>query len=78
MSAPFYFVYLFVAIGGMRLAFERVDGNWVFSSESDPYAKRTYAANYEVLPVLDDHRGAVRSFCRTRQDSSPMTIAERT
>lgn len=46
-SAPdFRFIDLFAGIGGMRLGFQRNNGLCVFSSEYDPSAQRTYAANY--------------------------------
>lgn len=52
-SASFDFVDLFAGIGGMRLAFEGVGGKCVFSSEWDPFAKRTYAANFGEVPHGD-------------------------
>ena len=41
---------LFAGIGGMRIAFERVGAECVFSSEWDKFAQRTYAANYGETP----------------------------
>lgn len=41
------FIDLFAGIGGMRLAFEKAGGECVFTSEYDPYAAATYAANFE-------------------------------
>lgn len=41
---------LFAGIGGIRLGFENVFGDTaetVFASEIDPYAQKTYAANFE-------------------------------
>lgn len=43
----FSFIDLFAGIGGMRLAFEAAGGRCVFTSEWDPYAQRTYGANFE-------------------------------
>ncbi len=44
---------LFAGIGGMRLAFERVGAECVFSSEWDKFAQRTYSANYGDTPFGD-------------------------
>lgn len=45
-GADFKFVDLFAGIGGIRKAFETHGGQCVFTSEWDPYAKKTYAANF--------------------------------
>lgn len=45
-DAAFTFVDLFAGIGGIRMAFESVGGRCVFTSEWNPYAKRTYLANF--------------------------------
>lgn len=45
-DAPFRFIDLFAGIGGMRLAFESVGGQCVYSSEWDSYAQKTYAHNF--------------------------------
>ena len=42
----FRFVDLFAGIGGIRLAFEGIRGECVFTSEWDSYAQRTYMANF--------------------------------
>jgi DNA (cytosine-5)-methyltransferase 1 len=46
----FKFVDLFAGIGGLRLAFESIGGECIFTSEWDSYAQRTYMANF-----LDEH-----------------------
>lgn len=43
---PFTFIDLFAGIGGMRLAFEEAGGECVFSSEWNPYSRKTYCANF--------------------------------
>lgn len=48
--AVFRFIDLFAGIGGMRLAFEAQGGRCVFTSEWDPYARKTYAANFHDGP----------------------------
>ena len=40
-EAKFTFIDLFAGIGGMRLAFEKVGGDCVFSSEWDKYSQKT-------------------------------------
>ena len=45
-NAEFKFIDLFAGIGGIRLAFEEIGGECVFTSEWDSYAQRTYMANF--------------------------------
>lgn len=42
----FKFIDLFAGIGGLRLAFEEVGGECVFTSEWDGYAQKTYSVNF--------------------------------
>lgn len=42
----FTFIDLFAGIGGIRLAFEAIGGECVFTSEWDSYAQKTYAENF--------------------------------
>lgn len=49
----FTFIDLFAGIGGMRIAFEKVGGQCVFSSEWDKFAQQTYAANFGDTPHGD-------------------------
>ncbi len=51
--SSFKFIDLFAGIGGMRLAFERVGGECVFSSEWDKYCQQTYMANFHDTPHGD-------------------------
>lgn len=46
----FTFIDLFAGIGGIRTAFEKHGGRCVFTSEWDPYACKTYAANFHDGP----------------------------
>jgi DNA (cytosine-5)-methyltransferase 1 len=46
MPAAFTFIDLFAGIGGMRLPFERLGGECVFTSEWDKFSARTYVANF--------------------------------
>ncbi|WP_375154917.1 DNA (cytosine-5-)-methyltransferase [Stratiformator vulcanicus] len=52
-SRPIRFVDLFAGIGGMRLGFEAVGAECVFSSEWDKHSQKTYQANFEDLPAGD-------------------------
>ena len=45
-NSDFRFIDLFAGIGGIRLAFEAIGGECVFTSEWDSFAQRTYMANF--------------------------------
>ena len=45
-KGDFTFIDLFAGIGGIRLAFEAIGGECVFTSEWDSYAQKTYATNF--------------------------------
>lgn len=49
----FRFIDLFAGIGGIRLPFQELGGECVFSSEWDKFAQVTYAANYGEVPSGD-------------------------
>lgn len=49
----FTFIDLFAGIGGIRLGFESVGGECVFTSEWDKQAQITYQANYNEIPYGD-------------------------
>lgn len=44
--ASFRFIDLFAGIGGLRLGFEAIGGECVFTSEWDKYSQQTYRANF--------------------------------
>jgi DNA (cytosine-5)-methyltransferase 1 len=54
----FRFIDLFAGIGGLRLGFESIGGECVFTSEWDKYSALTYAANFpgDTHPVVGDIR----------------------
>ena len=52
-DSEFTFIDLFAGIGGIRIAFERVRGKCVFSSEWDRFAQQTYEANFGEKPKGD-------------------------
>lgn len=49
----FTFIDLFAGIGGIRIGFEEVGGECVFTSEWDKPAQKTYAANFGEIPYGD-------------------------
>lgn len=49
----FSFIDLFAGMGGFRLAMEAQGGKCVFSSEWNPYAQKTYLANFGEVPFGD-------------------------
>ncbi len=53
MNRVFRFVDLFAGIGGLRLPFEEMGGECVFSSEIDPYCQAMYKANFGEEPYGD-------------------------
>lgn len=54
MENRFTFIDLFAGIGGIRTAFRNIGGGeCIFSSEIDPQARRTYAANFGDIPHGD-------------------------
>jgi DNA (cytosine-5)-methyltransferase 1 len=53
ISKEFKFIDLFAGVGGMRLAFEKANGQCVFSSEWDKYSQKTYEANFGEIPHGD-------------------------
>jgi DNA (cytosine-5)-methyltransferase 1 len=52
-NPKFKFIDLFAGIGGIRLAFQNLGGNCVFTSEWDTYSKKTYEANFGEVPFGD-------------------------
>ena len=52
-STDFKFIDLFAGVGGMRIAFEKANGQCVFSSEWDKYSQKTYEANFGEIPHGD-------------------------
>ncbi|WP_027378336.1 DNA (cytosine-5-)-methyltransferase [Chryseobacterium daeguense] len=52
-NSKFKFIDLFAGIGGIRLAYQNVGGNCVFTSEWNKFAKKTYEANFGEVPYGD-------------------------
>ena len=53
MSKKFKFIDLFAGIGGIRIPFEELGGDCVFSSEWDKFSQQTYKANFGEIPNGD-------------------------
>jgi DNA (cytosine-5)-methyltransferase 1 len=49
----FVFADLFAGIGGFRIAFQNLGCKCVFSSEIDPYSRKTYQTNFGDVPDGD-------------------------
>lgn len=52
-EGDFKFIDLFAGIGGIRLPFQKLGGECVFTSEWDKHARNTYFANYGEVPQGD-------------------------
>ncbi|MFZ4414732.1 MAG: DNA (cytosine-5-)-methyltransferase [Bacteroidales bacterium] len=52
-NPKFKFIDLFAGIGGIRLAYQNLGGNCVFTSEWDSYSKQTYEVNFGEVPFGD-------------------------
>lgn len=52
-TSSFKFIDLFAGIGGIRIPFEELGGECVFTSEWDKYCKLTYEANFQEIPDGD-------------------------
>lgn len=53
VKPSFTFIDLFAGIGGIRIAFENIGGECVFSSEWDTACQETYRANFGETPAGD-------------------------
>lgn len=49
----FKFIDLFCGLGGFRIAFEKIGGECVFSSDIDKYVKEVYSENFGEIPYGD-------------------------
>ena len=56
MPAQFSFVDIFAGIGGMRLGFESVGGECLFTCEWNKYSQQTYRANFGDEEIAGDIR----------------------
>jgi DNA (cytosine-5)-methyltransferase 1 len=61
-AGRFRFIDLFAGIGGLRLGFEGIGGQCVFTSEWDRFASQTYRANFHDDPEHHLFAGDIRPF----------------
>ena len=52
-KAKYKFIDLFAGVGGIRIPFQKLGGECVFTSEWDKFAQKTYLANYGEMPAGD-------------------------
>ena len=52
-NPKFTFIDLFAGMGGFRIAMQAQGGKCIFSSEWNPYAQKTYMANFGDMPFGD-------------------------
>ncbi len=52
-NPKFRFIDLFAGIGGIRMAYQKLGGKCVFTSEWNNFAKKTYEANFGEMPFGD-------------------------
>lgn len=71
----FDFIDLFAGIGGIRRGFENIGGRCVFTSEWNPYAIRTYKANYYCDPVAHTFNEDIRSITLSGQPDVSEKVA---
>lgn len=58
-NASFRFIDLFAGIGGLRMGFEAIGGQCVFTSEWDQWSRKTYSANF---PIDHEFGGDIREY----------------
>ncbi|MBR6183179.1 MAG: DNA (cytosine-5-)-methyltransferase [Bacteroidales bacterium] len=64
----FTFIDLFAGMGGFRLAMQAQGGKCIFSSEWNPYAQKTYLANFGDVPFGDITKEETKSFIPDKFD----------
>lgn len=58
----FTFIDLFAGMGGFRLAMQAQGGKCIFSSEWNPYAQKTYMANFGDMPFGDITKEVTKAY----------------
>jgi len=53
VATSFKFIDLFAGIGGIRIPFDKLNGECVFTSEIDEFCQKTYKANFGDMPDGD-------------------------
>ena len=62
IQPKFTFIDLFAGMGGFRLAMQAQGGKCVFSSEWNPFAQKTYLANFGEVPFGDITKDEIKAF----------------
>jgi len=70
ITSPCRFIDLFCGIGGFRIAFEKVGGQCVFSSDYDKFSQQTYEANFGERPHGDINKVDVTPFSPSQTGSA--------
>jgi DNA (cytosine-5)-methyltransferase 1 len=72
-KADFTFIDLFAGIGGLRLGFEDIGGQCIFTCEWDTYSQKTYRANFndnhELAGDINDIIGDIRKHIPVSPDA---------
>ncbi|MFL6674475.1 MAG: DNA (cytosine-5-)-methyltransferase [Massilia sp.] len=71
----FDFIDLFAGIGGIRRGFEKAGGRCVFTSEWNPFAVRTYKANYYSDNAVHRFNEDIREITLSARDDIPEEMA---
>jgi len=58
----FTFIDLFAGVGGFRMALQNTGGKCLYTSEYEPFAKKTYRANYGEIPFGDITKQYVKDY----------------
>lgn len=58
----FTFIDLFAGVGGFRMALQNTGGKCVYTSEYEPFAKKTYRANFGEIPFGDITKQSVKDY----------------
>jgi DNA (cytosine-5)-methyltransferase 1 len=74
-ASDFDFIDLFAGIGGIRRGFEKVGGRCVLTSEWNPYAVRTYKANYYCDPDYHIFNKDIRELTLSKETNLPESVA---
>ena len=64
----FTFIDLFAGIGGFRIAMQNIGGKCVYSSEWNPFAQKTYFANFGEMPFGDITKESTKNYIPKKFD----------
>jgi len=58
----FTFIDLFAGVGGFRMALQNTGGKCIYTSEYEPFAKKTYRTNYGEIPFGDITKQYIKNY----------------